>query len=86
MARSWGESNDKKTKEAIVAKDADRLDQILLQREYLQDKQYDFDLWHNNIAKDLQTNSARDIASKIKERNPLQWVYNLFKISPKDEK
>src|SRR3990167_9120432 len=84
IAQLLDELSDKKTKEAIVAKDADRLDQILLQREYLQDKQYDFDLWHNNIAKDLQTNSARDIASKIKERNPLQWVYNLFKISPKD--
>lgn len=80
------EFNEKKTKEAMVAKDADRLDQILLQREYLQDKPYDFDLWHNNIAKDLQTDSAREIASKIKERNPLQWVYNFAKIIPQDEK
>lgn len=80
------EFNECKTKEAMVAKDADRLDQILLQREYLQDKPHDFKLWHENIAKDLQTESAKELAGKIKERNPIQWVYNFAKIPPEDEK
>ncbi|MBU2592529.1 HD domain-containing protein [Patescibacteria group bacterium] len=80
------EFNECKTKEAIVAKDADRIDQILLQREYLQNKPGDFKLWHENIAKDLQTESAKELVEKIKERNPLQWVYNFAKIPPEDEK
>ena len=70
------EFNERKTKEAIVAKDADRIDQILLQREYLQGKPYDFERWHKNMAKDLQTKSAKQLAKEIKERNPLQWLYN----------
>lgn len=80
------EFDEEKTKEAIVAKDADRIDQILLQREYLQDKPHDFKLWHENIAKDLKTESAKEIVKKIKRRNPLQWVYNFAKIPPEDEK
>lgn len=70
------EFNKQKTKEAVVARDADRLDQILLQREYLQDKPQDFKLWHQNMAKDLKTKSAKELAREIKKHNPLQWVYN----------
>ncbi len=70
------EFNKEKTKEAIVAKDADRIDQILLQKEYLQGKPYDFERWHKNIAKGLQTKSAKQLAKEIKERNPLQWLYD----------
>jgi len=80
------EFREQRTKEAIVAKDADRIDQILLQREYLQGQPHDFELWHKNIAKDLQTESAKQLAKKIKERNPLQWLYNFAKIPPEDEK
>jgi len=80
------EFNEQETKEAMVAKDADRIDQILLQREYLQGKPYDFERWHKNIAKDLQTKSAQQLAEEIKDRNPLQWLYNFAKITPEDEK
>ncbi|MBU1110154.1 HD domain-containing protein [Patescibacteria group bacterium] len=79
------EFNKEKTKEAIVAKDADRLDQIILQREYLQDKPYDFKLWHENYTKNLKTESAKSLAEKIATRNPLQWVYNFAGIKPKEE-
>jgi len=41
---------------------------------------------NKNIAKDLQTESAKQLAKKIKERNPLQWLYNFAKIPPEDEK
>lgn len=73
------EFNRQETKEAIVVRDADRLDQILLQREYLQDKPQDFKLWHQNMAKDLKTKSAKELAREVKRHNPLQWVYNFAK-------
>jgi putative hydrolase of HD superfamily len=79
------EFNEQVTKEAKVAKDADRVGQILLQREYLQGKSRDFKLWHENIAKNLQTESAKELVEKIKVRNPLQWLYNFAKIPPEDE-
>lgn len=76
------ELNELKTKEARVAKDADDLEQILLQRDYLWHKEKDFILWHEHMAKRLRTKSAKRIAKIAESRNPLQWVYNFAKIPP----
>lgn len=70
------EYNERKTKEAIVAKDADVLGQIFLQREYLPTDSYDLERWHNHQVKRLKTESARQIADLVLKTNPLKWVYD----------
>jgi putative hydrolases of HD superfamily len=73
------EYNAKKTKEAIVAKEADRLDQIFLQIEYLSKKTADLKKWHEHIAKDLKTPSGKKLAQAAFKTNSLQWLYDLSK-------
>lgn len=77
------EFNEGETLEAKVARDADLLGQICLQKEYL-GKGYDFELWHTNSVRMLQTESAKLLAEEIKKRNPLQWVYNFADIPPQE--
>ncbi|MCX6761190.1 MAG: HD domain-containing protein [Candidatus Nealsonbacteria bacterium] len=80
------EYNARKTKEAIVAKDADSLDQIFLQKEYLSEKPADFKRWHEHIACRIKTSSARKIAGLVFRTNPLKWVYNIDEAEKKGEK
>jgi putative hydrolases of HD superfamily len=77
IVKLLSEYNARKTKEAVIAKDADSLDQIFLQREYLPENSYDLKRWHNNIAKKLKTASAKKIAARALKTNPLKWVYDL---------
>jgi len=70
------EYEEHKTKEAIIAKDADRLDQIFLQREYLPADSYDLKRWHYHIAREIQTESAQKIAELVLETSPLKWLYD----------
>jgi len=80
------EYSARKTKEAIIAKDADSLDQIFLQKEYLSEKPSDFKRWHDHIACHLKTSSARKIAGLVYKTNPLKWVYNIDEAEKKGEK
>jgi len=80
------EYNGKKTKEAIIAKDADNLDQIFLQKEYLSERPYDLKRWHEHIARHLKTSSARQIADLVLNTNSLKWVYNLDEAAKKGKK
>jgi len=70
------EYNKRKTKEAVVAKDADNLDQIFLQREYLPENSSDLKRWHNHIVQKIRTISARRIADLALKTNPLKWLYD----------
>lgn len=70
------ELTEGKTKEAIVAKDADILDQLFLEKEALSEKPEDFAKWHEFTARKLKTKSAKKLAEALKNRNPMQWVYN----------
>jgi putative hydrolase of HD superfamily len=70
------EYEGRKTKEAIVAKDADLLDQILVQSATVRDEA-EKKLWNENSAKGLQTESAKSLAKTLSETNPLSWVYEL---------
>lgn len=56
------EFNNKESREAIIAKDADILDQIALQKEFLSEKPEDFAKWHEFSAKKLKTKSAKRLA------------------------
>jgi len=80
------EYGGRKTREAIIAKDADSLDQIFLQKEYLSDKPYDFKKWHEHSVRSLKTVLARKIAEKASKTNPLKWVDNFERAQKRGEK
>lgn len=64
------------SKEAIVAKDADLLDQILVQSATIKSGS-DKKLWNDNSAKGLQTETAKELAKTLSDTNPLSWVYKM---------
>ncbi|MDD3190444.1 MAG: HD domain-containing protein [Candidatus Pacebacteria bacterium] len=66
------------TKEAIIAKDADLLDQILVQSATIK-TEADKKLWNENSAKGLQSKTAKEVARALSETNPLSWVYKMAK-------
>lgn len=73
------ELKEEKTKEAIVVKDADTLNQLFLEKEVLNEKPEDFAKWHEFSVKKLKTKSAKLLAGSLKNRNPMQWFYNFDK-------
>jgi len=80
------EYNSRKSKEAIVAKDADILDQIFLQKEYLSHRPYDFQKWHTHHEKRLKTKSALKIARLVLKTETMDWVYELGGLIKKNKK
>jgi len=68
----------RESKEAIIAKDADLLDQILVQSATIKNAE-DKKLWNENSAKGLQTETAKELAKTLSETNPLAWVYKMAK-------
>lgn len=72
----FDEWKTRKTKESIVVKDADVLDQLFLEKEILGDKPKDFAKWHEFSVRLLKTKSAKQLAKSLKNRNPMQWFYN----------
>ena len=69
------EHNKRKSKEAIISKDADLLSQIISQCNYLKDSK-DLARWNRHTIKRLKTKSAKDLAKAIMKRNPFEWFYN----------
>jgi len=69
------EYNERKSKESQVAKDADNLEQIFLQKEYLPENSYDLKRWHRHIEEKLETKSAFKIAKLVFKTRPIDWVY-----------
>lgn len=67
----------RESKEAIVAKDADLLDQMILQQEYFYKDQINKDIWQLHTLKEIKTDSAKELAKKIENSNPLEWIYKL---------
>ncbi|MBU0546568.1 MAG: HD domain-containing protein [Patescibacteria group bacterium] len=67
----------RESKEAIVAKDADLLDQMILQQEYFYKDQINRDIWQLHTLKEIKTDSAKELAKKIETSNPFEWIYKL---------
>jgi len=80
------EYNKRKSKEAIVAKDADILDQIFLQKEYLSQRPYDFKKWHTYHEKRLKTKSALQIARLVFKTESMDWVYDFAGLLKQNKK
>lgn len=71
------EYHERKSKEALIAKDADILDQILLLKEYSWIGNQEAATWlkHNNHLKLLKTTVARKVAKEILKSRPSDWWY-----------
>ncbi len=80
------EYEERKTKEAIIAKDADLLDQVLLLKEYEWQGNKEAAVWlhgkgddvGNAQLKRLQLDSSRELGEAIYGRNPSDWWNNLW--------
>lgn len=80
------EYEERKSKEAILAKDADLLDQILLLREYEWQGNKEAAIWLHGKGKDetniqlkrLKSKSAKKIGAAIYKENPSDWWNNLW--------
>lgn len=80
LANTLKEYNQRKTKEAKIAKDADLLDQTLLLKEYVWQGNNEAKRWlkGREHQKALQTKTARELAKLIIEQRPSEWWGNLW--------
>jgi len=69
------EYNKRKSKESIIAKDADLINQIISQCNYLKDSK-DLERWNRHSIKGLKTKSAKELAKTITTKSPFDWFYN----------
>lgn len=68
---------ERKTKEAIIAKDADILDQLLLQREYqATGNQIITKSWFEPKIESMKTKSAKKLAREVVKQRPDEWWIN----------
>lgn len=73
---------DKRTKEAVVAKDADMLEVIIQAREYVSAGESDsLNIWIRNEEKRLKTKSAKRLAKTIGRTKFNEWWKGLKKFS-----
>ena len=70
------EYEERKSKESIIAKDADLINQTILQCNYLKDSKKDLTRWNRHSMKLLKTKSAKKLAKTIINKNPFDWFYN----------
>ncbi len=71
------EFGERQSRESVISKDADNLDQMLLQQEYFFKDEKNSRIWQAHTERFLITESAKKIAAGIKEANPLEWLYDL---------
>lgn len=71
------EFEKRESKESIIAKDADLLDQMILQQEYFYQDQKNLSAWQTHTERALETASAKKLAEEIKNSNPFEWVYTV---------
>lgn len=81
------EFEERKSKESIIAKDADLLDQILLLKEYAHQGNHEAELWlsgkrgnkEGNVQyKSLKTKSAKLLGGQILSGNASEWWKNIW--------
>jgi putative hydrolases of HD superfamily len=87
------EFEKRESKESIVAKDADLLDQILLLREYAWQGNQEAQVWlkgkgsakRNVQYQNLKTKTAKNIAESMFTRKPSAWWNNLYQVDKEKE-
>jgi putative hydrolase of HD superfamily len=74
------ELQEQKTKEAVVARDADLLENAFQAKEYIEIGYKDAQNWIDNIRKILKTKSAKKLLDEIEKTSSNEWWKNLKKI------
>jgi len=74
------EFQEQKTKEAIVARDADLLENAFQAKEYIEIGYKDAQNWIDNIRTILKTGSAKKLLDEIEKTSSNEWWKNLKKI------
>lgn len=74
------EFQERKTKEAIVARDADLLENAFQAKEYIEIGYKDAQNWIDNIKKVIKTESAKKLLKEIEKTSCNDWWRNLKKI------
>jgi putative hydrolase of HD superfamily len=72
------EYEKRESKESIVSKDADLLDQMILQQEYFHKDEKNGKIWHNHTERDIKTESAKILAKEIRKSDPSDWWLHLI--------
>lgn len=75
MLQLMEEYERRESPEAVTAKDADLLDQMILQQEYFFQDEKNMRIWQNHTESQLKTDSAKALAQKIRSTNPFEWLY-----------
>lgn len=77
------EYNLRNTKEGIIARDADWLEQAIYAKEMVEKGYIGFNEWIKNVRKALETKAAKDILDQIIETNDFSnlWWQNLKKMT-----
>ena len=69
-----------KTKESLIARDADLLENAVQAREYIKIGFKDAEDWVNNVRKLLVTDSAKKLLKEVEKTDPSRWFMGLKKI------
>lgn len=77
----WNHIEERKTKEGIVAKDADWLEAALTAREFVVQGYPACQNWIDNVKKALETESAKQLLAEIEQGNPWDWWKDLKKMT-----
>lgn len=86
IASFFSEINEKKTKEGIIAHDADQLECAIQAKEYLEIGYKSTANWIKNVKdKRLITKTAKDLLETMEKTDSTEWWYGLKKI-PNDKK
>ncbi len=80
LLESVGECNQKKTKEAVVARDADLLEVFAQAKEYKEIGYASVADWMKNAKAALKTKSAKELADKLESTDSTSWWHGLKKL------
>lgn len=83
IKKFYEEMNARKTKEGIVAKDADWLEQAFQAKEYLDLGYEGATEWIKNVEEALETDSAKKILLQMKNKKFTDWWQGLMKMTYK---
>jgi len=74
------ELEERKTKEAIIAKEADYLEVAFQAKEYMEQGYKDAQIWIDNVDKVLVTKSAKELMKQLKKTSYNDWWKGLKKV------
>ncbi len=79
----WNTVEEQKTPAGIIAKDADWLEQAITAKEYQEQGIELADQWIENVAKSLQTDSAKNLIKSMENVRSTDWCKELINIDYK---